>query len=288
MSAQDIYLRTGPFTTHLRTAIPDLIADIDALYDRTQITSPAAFADFHVEVAVPFLRRRYRPKAQFIVDGEEPFRPLPIDQALPIFEWGLNWCVSSYANQFLILHAATVAKGGRAVVMPGAPGSGKSTLAAALVHRGWRLLSDELTLVLPDSGTVIGLGRPISLKNESIEVIREFVPTAHVSRVAHDTAKGRVAMLKAPRESVARIAEPARPTWIVFPKYLNGLPAVLERRPKAHVMFELVRNSFNHGLHGHRGFAMLADIVDACSCYRFTYQLLDAAVETFEELAARC
>jgi predicted ATPase len=31
------------------------------------------------------------------------------------------------------------------VILPAPPGSGKSTLCAALVTRGWRLLSDELT-----------------------------------------------------------------------------------------------------------------------------------------------
>jgi HprK-related kinase A len=283
---KDIYLRTGPFTTHLRTAIASLIDEIHALYAPEQITPAVEFADFHIKVDAPFLRRWYRPKARFVFDGERPFQPLPIDQALPIFEWGLNWCVATYAHQFLVLHAAVIAKGERAVIMPGAPGAGKSTLTAGLVSRGWRLLSDELTLISPATGLISGMGRPISLKNQSIEVIRGFVPSARISREAHDTGKGRVALLKAPSASVAQLGQQARAEWIIFPKYLSGSPAALERRPKAPTMFSFLNNCFNYGLHGRQGFDALASVVDACQCYHFTYADLNEAVAIFDRLAA--
>jgi HprK-related kinase A len=283
--SHDLYLRTGPFTTHLRTPFTQLLDDVAELYEPSQIIPAAEFSDFHVEVTAPLLRRWLRPKVRFLMDGDEPFLPLPIDQVLPVFEWGLNWCISTYADQYIILHAAVIAKGRRAVIMPGVPGAGKSTLTAGLVHRGWRLLSDELALISPATGLVSGLARPVSLKNESIEVIRSFAPEAVISRVAEETAKGTVAMMKAPAESVARISEPAEPTWIIFPKYVNGLPPTLERRPKAPILYGLLKNAFNHGLHGRGGFERLADIVEACSCYRFTYALLDEAVEVFDHLA---
>jgi HprK-related kinase A len=282
-------LRTGPFWTHLRTPIRGLVDEIATLYEGHPISASEAFADFHVSIAPPIsLRRWFRPKAQFLADGIEPFHPLPFDQALPMFEWGLNWCVATYVNHFLIVHAAVIARGGRAVIMPGAPGSGKSTLAAGLVNRGWRLLSDELTLIsLEDGSSIFGLARPVSLKNESIEVMRRFAPSATLSRVVHDTAKGSVALLKPPAESIAQVAEPARPAWIVFPKYLSGLPALLEPKPKAAIMIEMAKNAFNYSTHGARGFAILADIVDSCACYKFTYAGLDEAVEIFDRLESR-
>lgn len=245
----------------------------------------SVFADFHVAVVRSIgLRRWYRPKVQFAVDGVTPFKPLPLDQAMPMFEWGLNWCVSNHPSQFLVIHAAAIEKGGRAVIMPGVPGSGKSTLTAGLVNRGWRLLSDELTLISLSEGRIMGLARPISLKNESIDVIREFVPAATMSRVARDTVKGRVALLKAPAESIARVAEPARPAWIIFPKYVNGSPSILERKPKAATLIQIAENSFNYNIYGSRGFTVLADIVDTCACYTFTYADLDDTVKVFDRL----
>ena len=64
-----------------------------------------------------------------------------------MLEWGLNWCVAGHAHQYLMLHAAALERNGRAVILPGDPGAGKSTLTAALMLSGWRLLSDEITLV---------------------------------------------------------------------------------------------------------------------------------------------
>ena len=71
-------------------------------------------------------------------------------QGFAMFEWGLNWVVANHAHQFAIVHAAAVEKDGRGFIFPGAPGSGKSTLCAALVSRGWRLLSDEMAMISLD------------------------------------------------------------------------------------------------------------------------------------------
>lgn len=47
----------------------------------------------------------------------------------------------------LVLHAAAVARGGAAVLLAGGSGAGKSTLAAALLRRGWTVLSDDAVAV---------------------------------------------------------------------------------------------------------------------------------------------
>lgn len=279
------FLKTGPFVTRLVTEIPDLLAQIALLYQGHEIARQADFADFHIALDRPWGPRRwYRPQVQFSVDGVRPFNAMPLDQAMPMFEWGLNWCIANHPMPFLILHAAVVEKQGRAIIMPGVPGAGKSTLTAGLVSRGWRLLSDELAIISIADGLLHGLARPLSLKNESIAVIRDFAPDLRMTAPVEDTVKGRVALVKAPDDSIARVGEPARPTWIIFPKYLNGLPAVLERRAKAETMLQLARNAFNYSIYGAQAFNLLADIVDRCGCYKFTYALLGEAIEIFDAL----
>ena len=54
---------------------------------------------------------------------------------------------------------------------------------------------------------VTPLARPVSMKNQTIHIIRERLPAATISRISGTTLKGAVALLKAPTESVARVAE---------------------------------------------------------------------------------
>jgi len=87
-------------------------------------------------------------------------------------------------------------RGAGAVIMPGVPGAGKSTLCAAFGLSGWRTLSDEHALIPPVSRQVVPLCRPVSLKNESIGVIRSFSSQAVFGPPSRDTHKGTVQHMK--------------------------------------------------------------------------------------------
>ena len=58
------------------------------------------------------------------------------------------------------LHATTVAKNGRAVVLAGRSGSGKSDLALRLLDRGFVLVSDDQTVLKLAEGRVIAAAPP--------------------------------------------------------------------------------------------------------------------------------
>ncbi|HEY9145854.1 MAG TPA: HprK-related kinase A, partial [Thiobacillus sp.] len=166
LAGDGVWLRTGPFSLRIRSRLPRVAEGLAELYGQFEVrSSHQAFADFHVELNPPSrLRRWFRPQVNFSFDGAQPFKPLPLDQAYPMLEWGLNWCVSMHAHHYLIIHAAVVEKNGLAAILPAPPGSGKSTLTAGLVLSGWRLLSDELTLIDRKTGLLHALPRPVSLK----------------------------------------------------------------------------------------------------------------------------
>lgn len=275
----------GPFVFRISSPFPAVAEGLAALYANHATVSSDEFADFSVDIVPPLgVRRWLRAQARFYFEGMEPFQPLPAAQAYPMLEWALNWCIASHAHRFLILHAAVVERGGRALVLPGPPGAGKSTLCAGLVARGWRLLSDELTLIGVGDTHVSALARPISLKNESIDVIRRFAPAEVVHTAVHDTAKGTIAQMKPPPDSVRRIAEPASSGWVVFPRYEAGAPASLVPRRQGDTMLALARNGFNYGLLERDGFDCLARFVDASECYDFTYGDLAEAVRVLRQL----
>ena len=284
MEGPGIYLRTGAFVTHVRSAIPTVAHGIGLLYADYPLAEDD-FADFHVSLDRPAsLRRWYRPQVVFKFDGKSPFKPLPLEQAFPMFEWGLNWCVSSHVYRYLIIHAAVIERGGLAAILPAPPGSGKSTLCAALVNRGWRLLSDELTLVGIDDGKILPLPRPVSLKNASVDIIKSYVPGAVFSPIVMDTTKGSVAHMKPTPDSVRRINEKARPAWVIFPRYQPEANAAMVALPRARALMRVAENAFNFHALGARGFETLAGMIDASLCFEFTYSRLDDAVATFASL----
>jgi len=282
-----IYLRVGPFITHLRSPIPTVAEGIHRLYADHALADNNDFADFHISLTRPAdIRRWFGPQVVFSFDGFSPFRPLPLVQAFPMFEWTLNWCIANHSNQYLILHAASIEKDGYGAILPGPPGSGKSTLCAALVNHGWRLLSDELALVRLRDGQLIGLARPANLKNESIDIIKEYAPGVTMGRVSKDTIKGTVAHMKPPLDSVEHVADPASPAWVIFPKYRANEATHFKPRSKACTFIYAAENSFNYSHLGLKGFQALESVIDSSDCYDFTYSDLDEAVALFNALPA--
>ena len=273
---------TGPFVVRVETEIPALAEELRLLYQDFPVDEGGGLADFHVSVRRPAgplgLRRWWRRQAMVYLDDARPFEPLPIDMAVPMLEWSINWCAATQANQYVMIHAAVLERDGRALVLPGVTGAGKSTLCAGLALRGWRLFSDEFALIRPADGQVDPWPRPISLKNASIEVIRRWAPDAGLSTPVPNTNKGTVAHLRPPAGSVARTGEPAMPAWIVFPTFAPDAAPRLTRLPRARAFFKLADCSFNYESLGLRGFTTLSRMIDGCDAYEFTYSSLEDAL----------
>jgi len=281
-----VHIRIGAYTVRIQSPLPAIAHGLRLLYADYPLEAETAFTDFHVSVRHPRnLRRWLAPQAIFRFDNYVPFKPLPADQAYPLLEWGLNWCFSTQYHRHLVIHGAVIEKNGRALILPAPPGSGKSTLCAALVNRGWRLLSDELTLVTLEEISIVPMCRPVSLKNESLQIIQNFEPTVTMGPPAFDTSKGTVGHMRAPTESVLRSQETALPAWIAFPKYEAGAAAQLNEHPKAAAVMKIADNTFNYSMLGLRGFETVAKLVDQCDCYTFNYSNLDEAIDIFRALS---
>ena len=287
LQGSGLRVRTGPVVTSIRSPLRAVWEGVSLHYALHGVEPDDGFVDFHVAVDRPDGARRWlKPQVQFQFDGSLPFTPLPGDQGFPLLEWGLNWCVTSHSHQYLILHAAVLERHGRALLMPAPSGSGKSTLCAGLAYAGgWRLLSDELALIEPATGLVWPLPRPVSLKNASIDVIRELAPSAQFGREVHETVKGRVVHVRSPPSSILLAHEPVRPGWVVLPRFEPGAQARLEPLSRALAFMQLVDNAFNYHVHGRNGFNVIADLIERCICHQFTYSDLPQAIQLFEGMA---
>lgn len=278
-------IRTGSLVTCIRTALPVVERGIALHYAQHPLEADDGFADFHVEIHRP-RGSLWSRQAVFSIDGEAPFNALPGDQGFPLLEWGMNWCVSSHCHQYLIVHAAVLEKGGRALLLPAPSGSGKSTLAAGLVYAGgWRLLSDEMALIDPGSGLVWPLPRPVSLKNASIDLIRALAPAARFGREVLETVKGRVVHVAPPETSVQRADEAARPAWLIVPQHVPQAALEAQEITRGRGFMQLVDNAFNYHVHGRAGFQALTRVIDGCRCWQLTYSDLRGAVDALDRLA---
>ncbi len=290
LKSSGLVLDIGFFKFNICSSLQSIEETISTLYCdyvRAEYDNIDELVDFHVRVrkvkrflSAPYFNRQ----AQFFLDNTAPFTPLPIQHAPAIIEWGMNWCVSSQLNTHLIVHAAVIEKNGFAAVMPAPPGSGKSTLTASLIQEGWRLLSDELTLIQLDTHRVSPFPRPVSLKNESISVIKNRYPNVVFGPVSSDTAKGTVCHIRPPALSVKNQHVDCPVGWIIFPKYQIDAETEFLSISKAQTLMSVAENSFNYSVLGKMGFEALKNVVATADCYQFKYSNLDEAINVFSKL----
>ncbi|MCP5417675.1 MAG: HprK-related kinase A [Chromatiaceae bacterium] len=280
-------IKIGPFNVSLRSRLNKVAESMSLFYGDYPQLPADAFVDYHVRVDNPLgLRRWLHPQAIFSFDGFTPFKPLPEAQAFAMFEWGLNWCIATTAHQFLVVHSAVVAKDDRAIILPGDPGSGKSTLCAAMVSQGWRLLSDEMALIDPEAEHITPLPRPIGLKNESIEIIRTYGNNVTLGPSINDTAKGTVAHMRPPPDTLQHATRAAQPDHIVFPRYTTGAATELRPLNKPRTLTRVAEQSFNYHILGEDGFTTLTRLVSNCPAVELSYSHLDSAIAQIDALVS--
>jgi HprK-related kinase A len=280
-----VFFSSGPFIIHVQSDLTDLAAPFHQLYIHYPLVNDNTFADIQVRLKKRTgIRGRWKSEAQLWLHDYSPFTSFPRDTGLPFLEWGINWCVATRAHQYLMLHAGVMEKNNQALLLPALPGSGKSTLCAALSQRDWRLLSDEFALVRPVDLAIVPFPRPISLKNESIAVIRAFSPDAIVGPEFPKTHKGTVAHLRPPVASVERAGEMVQAGWVVFPGFRAGTVPRLTPLDKTQAFIKLSHHSFNYDRIGLRGFKAVGGLIESCDCYSFEYGDLEQAVAQLDAL----
>ena len=287
LTGPGLRLRIGPFTVRVICRDTGPFADtVWFHYGQFPYLEDDQPAEFRINLVQPHnLRRWFGKQVLFRLDDMEPFHPFPRALTFPFFEWGLNWCIYQHVHEYVVIHAAVVEKHGRALVMPAATGSGKSTLCAALVHRGWRLLSDEFALVSKREGMAYPIPRPIGLKQSSISLIHEHAPELCMGPVFVETHKGTIAHLRPPVDAVRRMTEPAKPAWIVFPKFDANCYGGLVPASKASAFIAASDSCFNYKALGEAAFDQLASLVGQCDTYDLPFAELDAAANELDRLS---
>lgn len=282
----DTVLFIAPFNIRIRSPFAAVARHIEFFYSDYQRADRSAFIDFDVEVLPgQGLRRWWRPQVRFLLDGIESFFPLPADQAAPMLEWGLNWCVAGRPLGFLVMHAAVLEKAGEALMMPGFPGAGKSTLCASLcLMNRWRLFSDELAILDPATNEMQPHPRPISLKNASVDIVSAF-PESRLGPIYRDTRKGDISHAASPKPSIDSCMVPAPVRWVVFPRFDSEATPHCEEISRAEAFTLISEQSFNKERMGEVGFDALCAMLTGARCFQINYGSTEGGLRLIEEIA---
>lgn len=179
--------------------------------------------------------------------------------------WDLHALVSKRTRDFLLLHAAAVARDGRVILLPAPPESGKSSLSIALLGAGFDYLSDELGAVDPVTGDV----HPYAKRIWVIERSLEFFPGL-VERLGDRKGLG-AGLLKRyvrPEDLGASVGAAGPVGLVVFPTTDHHGPPRLTRLSRAEAVHRLAANSFNLPIYGERGLVRLGEIARRVPAYR--------------------
>lgn len=90
---------------------------------------------------------RDQQKGNFVIakDGQEPISAADAGEFLFLLDKDLTIALQLIRPDLYFVHAASLEFQGKVVLLAGQPGSGKSTTTWALLHEGFRYLSDELS-----------------------------------------------------------------------------------------------------------------------------------------------
>lgn len=286
LESEGLGVRVGPFDLRLRTDVRAIVDPLHRLYSDHPLLEGERVYSAHADLRrVWHVGRRVGRRIRFSVDGIAPHEDMPPGQGLAVLEWGINLALAMRFHCFLMLHSAVLERNGRALLMPAMPGDGKTTLCAALMHRGWRLFSDEFGLVRPGGTELTPIPRPLPLKNESIEVLRAFAPEAQLGPLIPGTRKGTISHVKPPAKSVARAEQTAPAGWVVYPRWSAGAALKLEEVPKAEGFMQLATNAFNYEMLGEAAFTTARALMDQVRCFRLVYSDLQEAVTALNAIA---
>lgn len=294
LASSGAQLEIGPFTVNVSLGFKNIRDDFINIYGDYPFYRDQVIQDNYIKIyGRNFYRTYIKPQAFVDVGMNDDFIPLPAHMGMVSLEMGLNWQVASACKQYLMFHAGVVAKDGVGLIMPAMSGSGKSTLAAGLSYKGWQLHSDEFGLLDLGTNELVPYPRAVSLKNESIAVMKEWVgrdnenPLSHFTPEFEGTPKGTICYLRPPESSVSQMHKRTQPNVVILPIFdANAKPEI---RPitKTMAFFRLVMSSANYSDIGVDAFHSISKIIENSAVCEIIYPSLDDAVKLVEEFVAQ-
>ncbi len=293
LAGEGAQLEIGPFTVNISLKFKNIREEFIKIYGDYPYYDAPVIRDNYIKIfGRNFFRTYIRPQAFVDVGMNDEFIPLPARMGMVSLEMGLNWQVASACKQYLMFHAGVVAKDGVGLIMPAASGSGKSTLAAGLSYRGWQLHSDEFGLLDLETEELVPYPRAVSLKNQSIPVMKDWVAAEHDNYLDYfteeyeGTPKGTICYMRPPAASIEKMHVRTRPNVVILPIFDPTSKPQIRPITKTMAFFRTVMSSANYGDIGSDAFRAISNLIYNSAVCEIIYPSLEEAVKLVEKFVS--
>ena len=174
------------------------------------------------------------------------------------------------------IHAACVAIGDKAFVLPANSGSGKSTFTCWLVANGFDYISDELTIFL-ESGKISAIPRPIQIKHHGVDAIKSLLQD-YSQILVGDFANAISA--KALGGQISDGHE-WQLSGLIFPQYTKKSEFFYNPIDKASVVMQLMGSHVNARNLDSHGFRFMTELARKTPAFRLEYGGFDFLPDSF-------
>lgn len=281
---QCLNYRIGQFNVCIRSELDAVLEDFAALY--RGYPSERINGETPLHVGVHQVKRSSLRGARYLIvgEGDEIGGERRREEVVPFLEWGINWCLISTRADFLQLHAATMAYGGKGVILAAGSGCGKSTLVAGLMARGWTYLSDEFALINPDTLNAHAFPKAVCIKAGAFGLVRELGLPFAGRRYYVKGLKGRVGYVNPREVGSGTVGSQTRIRLVIFPKYTPHRQPRLNRVARAKAVFALAGSALNRNAFADQGVSVLSRVVREADCFGIDSGSLDRTCDLLESL----
>lgn len=237
-------------------------------------------ADLKLVIAIEPDGRAFR----LTMNGALQGGPLPPEHLLPLLQDRLRKYAYQRRAYLIAVHGAVVTDGVQTMVLAGLSGSGKSTLAAALLSRGYKLVSDEPAVIDPMSGGAWPIPLGLGLKAGSWSAVLRDYPALNELPV-HIRWDGQPIRFLGSDEIDFYMAIAACPvTHLIFPRYNADSAGTIEPLTPVQGLRAITEAGYQVPGLDEKRVAQILDWINGLSCYTLFYSSTDEALGLLKEV----
>ncbi|MDA1228698.1 MAG: hypothetical protein O3A33_12175 [Chloroflexi bacterium] len=206
-----------------------------------------------------------------------------------LLEWQTNMFLGEHVDDYLLLHAGSLSKNGKGLILPAPSESGKTSLTMALTRRGFGYMSDEFGMVdtVGEDIMLHPFPKPFSIKNRTL--FPDLAAQEHLwvgpgkdATPEQDEEPVWYIHPNDARESAIGNSVPLR--YVLFPMYSSSANPSLTPVKSGDAVRNLIENSVNFQQVGGVGLGAIVELVKGAKCYSLAINDLQQTADLVEDL----